>query len=70
MQGGTLRYMKDKDLVKLFRQNGWKVERINGSHHIMVKGNKTEVIPVHGKDVPIGLLNAILKRTGLKNNNI
>lgn len=58
--------MKDKDLVKLLKQNGWSVERIRGSHHIMINGNKTECIPVHGKDVPTGLLNAILKRTGLK----
>ena len=58
--------MTDKDLLKLLKKNGWKLDRINGSHHIMVMGDKTEVIPIHGKDVPPGLLNAILKRTGLK----
>lgn len=58
--------MKDKDLLKLLTQNGWKVERIKGSHHIIVKEDQTEVIPIHGKDVPTGLLNKILKRTGLK----
>ena len=30
------------------------------------KNGQTEVIPVHGKEIPTGLLNAILKRTGLK----
>lgn len=58
--------MKDKDLLKLLQKNGWKIDRIRGSHHIIVKGDKTEVIPIHGKDVPTGLLNSILKRTGLK----
>ena len=58
--------MKDKDLLKLLQKNGWKIERIRGSHHILIKGDKTETVPVHGRDVPIGLLNAILKRTGLK----
>ena len=58
--------MKDKDLLKLFLENGWHIARIHGSHHIMQKGNKTEVIPIHGKDVPKGLLNVLLKRTGLK----
>jgi predicted RNA binding protein YcfA (HicA-like mRNA interferase family) len=58
--------MKDKDLVKLLQKNGWKLARINGSHHILQKLEQTESIPVHGKDVPTGLLNAILKRTGLK----
>lgn len=58
--------MKDKDLLKLLKQNGWTVVRISGSHHILQKGEKTTVIPVHGKDVPTGLLNVILKETGLK----
>ena len=58
--------MKDKDLLKLLKQDGWKLVRINGSHHILQKGDQTEVVPVHGKDVPVGLLNKILKRTGIK----
>ena len=56
--------MRDKDLLRLLLQNGWKVVHINGSK--LRKGNATEIIPIHGKDVPSGLLNAILKRTGLK----
>lgn len=58
--------MKDKELLKLLRKNGWKVKRIQGSHHIMQKGEQIEVIPVHGKEVPTGLLHAILKRTNLE----
>lgn len=58
--------MKDKDLLKLLQNNGWQIKRINGSHHVVEKNGKIEVIPIHGKDVPTGLLNKILKRTGLK----
>lgn len=58
--------MKDKDLLKLLMQNGWEIERIHGSHHILKKDGLTEVVPIHSKDVPTGLLNKILKRTGLK----
>ncbi|WP_346660520.1 type II toxin-antitoxin system HicA family toxin [uncultured Veillonella sp.] len=58
--------MKDKDLLKLLLKNGWKDVRQRGSHHRLKKDNRVEVIAVHGKDVPIGLLNVILKRTGLK----
>lgn len=58
--------MKDKDLLKLLKKNGWTVVRINGSHHILQKEGKTTVVPIHGKDVPTGLLNNILKETGLK----
>lgn len=58
--------MRDKDLLKLMQKNGWKVVRVNGSHHILENDGKIETIPIHGKDVPNGLLNAILKRHGLK----
>lgn len=58
--------MRDKNLLKLMQKNGWKVVRVNGSHHILEKDGKIETIPIHGKDVPNGLLNAILKRHGLK----
>ena len=58
--------MRDKDLLKLMQKNGWKGVRVNGSHHILEKDGKIETIPIHGKDVPNGLLNAILKRHGLK----
>ena len=58
--------MRDKDLLKLMQKNGWKVVCVNGSHHILEKDGKIETIPIHGKDVPNGLLNAILKRHGLK----
>ena len=58
--------MKDKDLLKLLLDNGWTLVRIKGSHHIVEKSGHIETIPIHGKDVPIGLLNKILKRTGLK----
>lgn len=58
--------MKDKELLKLLKKDGWIIVRIKGSHHILQKDGKTTVIPIHGKDVPTGLLNAILKETGLK----
>jgi predicted RNA binding protein YcfA (HicA-like mRNA interferase family) len=28
--------MKPKDLVKLLKQKGWEIDRIDGSHFIMV----------------------------------
>lgn len=58
--------MKDKDLYKLLIADGWKEVHIKGSHHKLRKDSQTEIIPINGKDVPLGLLNAILKRTGLR----
>ncbi|WP_315275261.1 type II toxin-antitoxin system HicA family toxin [Selenomonas sputigena] len=58
--------MRDKDLLRLLLQNGWKELHVRGSHHKLRKGTHSEIIPVHGKDIPADLLNSILKRTGLK----
>ena len=58
--------MKDKDLLRLLKKNGWTVVRINGSQHVLQKGEQTTVVPIHGRDVPTGLLNQILKETGLR----
>lgn len=58
--------MRDKDLLKLLKKNGWRLIRINGSHHILQKGEQTMTVPIHGKDVPVGLLSKILKETGVK----
>ncbi|WP_279008897.1 type II toxin-antitoxin system HicA family toxin [Synergistes jonesii] len=58
--------MKDKDLMKKLLQDGWLLVRINGSHHVLQKEDRIEVVPVHGKDVPRGLLEKILERAGLK----
>ena len=67
MSGGNqMVTMKDKELLKLLLKNRWQLSEIKGSHHILTKNGKIEVIPVHGKDMKIGLLTKILKRTGLK----
>ena len=58
--------VKDKELLRLLKRNGWTVVRINGSHHVLQKGEQMTVVPIHGKEVPTGLLNQILKETGLK----
>lgn len=58
--------MKDKDLYKLLLKDGWELKRIRGSHHTICKGDKTETIPIHNKDLPPGLLKAIIKNTGIK----
>jgi predicted RNA binding protein YcfA (HicA-like mRNA interferase family) len=59
--------MTGKDLIKLLKKHGWELDRISGSHHVLVKGNKTLTVPVHGKkDLKKGTLEALLKEGGLK----
>jgi len=58
--------MKDKDLLKQLKKDGWIEVRCKGSHHTLKKDDKTIVVPVHNKDMDTGLLNAIMKQAGLK----
>lgn len=55
-----------KQMLKLLIRNGWIVDRINGSHHTLTKGDKTIVVPVHSKDLGKGLESKLLKEAGLK----
>jgi predicted RNA binding protein YcfA (HicA-like mRNA interferase family) len=64
--------MTGKALIKILKARGWQLDRIKGSHHIMVKeGRRAIPVPVHGsKDLPKGLVKAILtqaeRKEGLK----
>jgi predicted RNA binding protein YcfA (HicA-like mRNA interferase family) len=60
--------MTGKKVLDLLKAHGWSLDRISGSHHIMVKDSfPTVSVPVHGsKDLKPGTLHAILKACGLK----
>ncbi len=58
--------MTGKGRVKLLKKKKWVLDRIAGSHHIMIKEGKRAVPVLGNKDLPKGLLNAILKQTGIK----
>jgi predicted RNA binding protein YcfA (HicA-like mRNA interferase family) len=59
--------MTGKEVIKILEQHGWKVLRVNGSHHRMGKEGLRTTVPVHGKrDIGKGLLAAIEKQTGVK----
>lgn len=55
--------MRPKELMKLLLRNGWKVVRIEGSHHIYQHPTLPGSIslPLHNKELATGTLNAILK---------
>lgn len=58
--------MRAKELIKLLKQNGWHEVSQKGSHLKMKKGDQTEIIPIHNRDIPSGTANVIFKRAGLK----
>jgi len=59
--------LSGKDLIKLLKQNGWELNRVNGSHHVMIKNSQTLTVPVHrNKSLGKGLESKLLKQAGLK----
>lgn len=57
--------MKQKDLLKLFINNGWWILREGGNHIIVTNGTDIEPVPRH-KEIKEYLAKAIIKRRGLK----
>jgi len=56
--------------VAAFKRAGWRVNHIEGSHHILIKeGCDVHLsIPVHrGKTLGVGLLKKIIVKAGLTN---
>ncbi|HQV99750.1 MAG TPA: type II toxin-antitoxin system HicA family toxin [Bacteroidia bacterium] len=61
--------MKYNEFLRLLKKDGWYVQRVEGSHHIMAHPIKkgTLTVPIHGsKEIGKGLANKILKAAGLK----
>ena len=61
--------MTAKQVIKILKKNGWKLDRIRGSHHVFTKAGvqRPVVVPVH-KNTDLGkFADDILKESGIKN---
>lgn len=59
--------MNGKEIIKRLRLLGWRVDRVNGSHHVLTKDGKAVPVPVHGtRDLGVGLIAAIERQAGVK----
>ncbi|HXU29996.1 MAG TPA: type II toxin-antitoxin system HicA family toxin [Thermoanaerobaculia bacterium] len=59
--------MTGREVIAKLKAAGWELDRVHGSHHVMVKGGQAVPIPVHGsRDLGIGLIVAIERQTGVK----
>lgn len=60
--------MTPKQMVKYLKQNGFEEIRQNGSHKFFInrQTKKQTTVPMHCKDLGIGLEQKILKDAGLK----
>lgn len=52
-----------KEVIKILKQNGWKLDRITGGHYVFFKEGKRNIVTVSiSKNVvPIGTLKSIEK---------
>ena len=58
-----------KELTRFLENHGWRVERIEGSHHIMTRPDREETlsVPIHGnRSLKIGLIKGILRAAGIE----
>jgi len=53
--------------MNILKKNGWKLERVNGSHHVFVKsGCRPVAVPFHGNKDIGNFAKRILKEAGIK----
>ena len=57
--------MKQRDLIKLLKANGWYYIRSGANHEIYTNGKAMEAIPRHS-EIKENLAKAIIKRQDLK----
>jgi predicted RNA binding protein YcfA (HicA-like mRNA interferase family) len=61
------KYVSGKDVIRRLKDQGWTLDRVKGSHHVMRKAGISCPIPIHGnKDLAIGTLKSIERITGVK----
>lgn len=59
-----MKAVSGKRLAKLAEEKGWRLARVNGSHHIFTMEGRMErlVIPIHGNQtLKTGLQRALMK---------
>jgi predicted RNA binding protein YcfA (HicA-like mRNA interferase family) len=60
--------MDSKTLIRFLVEGGWREVRVAGSHHTFKHPDRKEIltVPHPKKDLPLGTVNSILKKAGLK----
>jgi predicted RNA binding protein YcfA (HicA-like mRNA interferase family) len=60
------------ELIKILMKNGFIIDRIKGSHHILYNEYTRVriVVPMHKTDLPKGTLYEIIKQSGLTDEDI
>lgn len=58
-----------RQVIKILRKHGWKLDRVRGSHHVFIKEGikRPVVVPLHGNTDLGKFADDILKEAGIKN---
>jgi predicted RNA binding protein YcfA (HicA-like mRNA interferase family) len=69
MGGGRLPIVNGKRVIRALTKAGFTLNRIAGSHHVMIypgDQKRTVTVPVHvGRDLKPGTLRSIIRQAGL-----
>jgi predicted RNA binding protein YcfA (HicA-like mRNA interferase family) len=63
-----LKVVSGKKFCKVLRKQGWRLDRVKGSHHAYRHPNSNQliVVPVHGnQDLKKGLQHSLMKQAGI-----
>lgn len=63
-----MRSYSSREILRILKDNGWEVVRIEGSHHILKHNEKSGIVtvPHPRKDLPEGTVRSILRQAGIK----
>jgi predicted RNA binding protein YcfA (HicA-like mRNA interferase family) len=59
-----VKQVSGKDLARVVQRKGWRLARVQGSHHIYTMPGRRErlVLPIHGnRPLKVGLLRSLMK---------
>jgi predicted RNA binding protein YcfA (HicA-like mRNA interferase family) len=69
---GKLPAIKPRELIRALERAGWQLDRVRGSHYIMVHPEEHRAVPVphHNRDLKTGTLASILRSTGISRDEL
>lgn len=64
--------VKPKQLIRALERAGWELDRVRGSHYVMVHPDEQRAVPVpnHNRDLKAGTLASILRSTGISRDEL
>lgn len=59
-------------VIRVLERKGWQLDRVRGSHHIMVHPATRRALPVpmHNRELKVGTLAAILRMAGISRDEL